>query len=48
MLEISVKSGLEVRFFDFSFDGKKWVCWFYESIDVTAMVVASVEKSKAK
>lgn len=30
MLENNLKSKLEYRYFDISFDGKNWIVWFYK------------------
>ena len=45
MLEKNISSGLDIKFFDISFDGKNWVCWFYEAVDTMQILTT---KTKAK
>ena len=38
MLEYVSVSGLDVKFFDIQYDGKNWVCWFYQSLDTERLL----------
>jgi hypothetical protein len=38
MLEYISVSGLDVKFFDIQYDGKNWVCWFYQTLDTERLL----------
>lgn len=40
MLSNNLKSGKEHRYFDISFDGSKWVVWFYAVAEVDMKNIA--------
>ena len=49
MLENSLISTKDVRYFDISFDGKDWFVWFYEEIDLQGLLMkANAIKKRGK
>jgi hypothetical protein len=45
MIEYINLTGLDVKYFDIQFDGKKWVCWFYEKIDTDQLINKEINKA---
>lgn len=38
MLEACIKMHADIRFFDIQYDGKRWVCWFYQETDLSKII----------
>ena len=43
MLEKNISSGLDILFFDITYDGKNWVCWFYEAVDTMKILTTKIK-----
>jgi hypothetical protein len=38
MLENNLRKGKEHRYFDITYDGKRWFVWFYEEIKIKGQI----------